>query len=99
MDGADFGVRRTPQGTPTRDRRCRSIWKCPEDLRRVKRKLNEMIGDPWNTSLRQEEKPRINCGAYVTLERQIKYGGQKRLHGVLQARWSESAGFENTVTP
>ena len=43
----------------------------------LKRKLNEIIGDPWNTSPRQEEKPRIKCGVYVTLERQIRYGGQK----------------------
>ena len=64
-------------GVPTRDRRCRSIWKCPEDLRWVKRMLNEMIGDPWNTSPRQEEEPRINYEVYVTLERQIRYGGQK----------------------
>ena len=42
------------------DRRCRSIWKCPEELRRVTRKLNKMVGDPWNTSPRQEEEPRIN---------------------------------------
>ena len=64
-------------GTPTRVRRCRSIWKCPEDRRWVKRELNEMIGDPWNTSPRQEEKLRINCGVHVTLERQIRYGRQK----------------------
>ena len=43
----------------------------------VKRKLNEMIGDPWDTSPRQEEDPPINCGVCVTLERQIRYGGQK----------------------
>ena len=65
------------RGTPTRDRRSQSIWKCPEDLRQVKKRLNEMIGDSWHTSPRQEEKPRINCGVYVTLERQIRYGGQK----------------------
>ena len=64
-------------GTPTRIRRCRSTWKRPEDLRWVKRELNEMIGDPWNTSPRQEDEPRINCGVYVTLERKIRYGDQK----------------------
>ena len=58
--------------TPTRDRRCRSIWKCPDDLRRVKRKLKDMIGDHWNTSPRQEEGPRIICGVNVTLERQLR---------------------------
>ena len=65
------------RGSPTRDRRCGSIWKCPDEVRRVKRKLNETIGDPWNMSPRQEEEPRINCGVYVALERQIRYGGQK----------------------
>ena len=85
-------------GTPGRTRSCRSIWKCPEDLRRVKKELTEMIGDPWKTSPRQEEKPRIYCRVYVTLERQFRYGGHKRLHGVLQARWSESAEFANTDT-
>ena len=65
------------RSTPRRDRRCRSSWKCPEDLRRVKRKLNEMIGNPWETSPRQEEEPRFNCRVCVTLERQIRYGGQK----------------------
>ena len=64
-------------GTPTRVRRCRSIWKCAEDQRRVKRKLNEMIGGSWNTSPRQEEKQQTRCGVYTTLKRQIRYGGQK----------------------
>ena len=64
-------------GAPTRVGRCRSVWKCPEDPRWVKRVLNEMIGDPWSTSPRWEEKPRIKCGVRVTLERQIRYGGQK----------------------
>ena len=45
--------------TPARVRRCRSIWKCPEDLRWVKRELSEMICDSWTTSPRQEERPTI----------------------------------------
>ena len=61
--------------TPARFRRCRSIWKCPEDLRWVKRELSEMIGDSWTTSPRQEEKPRMQCGVYVTLERRIRQQG------------------------
>ena len=64
-------------GTPARVRRCRSIWRRPEDLRWVKRVLNEMIGDFWNTSPRQEEKLQIQCGVYITLRRQIRCGGQK----------------------
>ena len=85
-------------GTPAGVRRCRSIWRRPEGLRWVKRVSNEMIGDSWSTLPRQEEKQQTQCGVYTTLKRQIRYGGQKRLHGVLQARWSESAGFANTVT-
>ena len=52
-------------GTSVRVRRCRSIWRRPEDLRRVKRVVNEMIGDPWNSSPRHEEKLQMQCRVYV----------------------------------
>ena len=58
-------------GTPAR------VPSCQENLRWVKGVLNEMIGEFWNTSPRQEEKPQIQCGVYITLKRQITYGGQK----------------------
>ena len=64
-------------GTPARVRRCRSIWRRPEDLRWVKRVLNQTIGDSWNTSPCQEEKLQMQCGVYINLKRQIRYGGQK----------------------
>ena len=63
--------------TPARVRRCRSIRKRPENLRWVKKVLNEIIGDSWDTSPRQEEKLQPQCGVYVTLKPQIRYGGQK----------------------
>ena len=63
--------------TPASVRRCRSIWRRPEELRWVKRVLNEMIGDSWTTSPRQEEKPRMQCGVHVALERRIRYDGKK----------------------
>ena len=65
-------------GTPVRARRCRSIWRRPEDVRWVKRVLNEMIGDSWKTSSRQEKKKlQMHSGVYIALKRQIRYGDQK----------------------
>ena len=60
----------------------------PEDLRWVKRELNEIIGESWNDKLRSERHSGTSDQVWWT----------DRLHGVLQVRWSESARFANTVT-
>ena len=39
--------------------------------------LTEMNGDPWNPTPQPRDKPPQVRGVYITLERQIKYGGTK----------------------
>ena len=38
--------------------------------------LDEMIGDYWNPT-QPKEKPQVPHGVYITLDRQIKFGGTK----------------------
>ncbi|CAK0820598.1 unnamed protein product, partial [Prorocentrum cordatum] len=58
--------------------RCRSIWRRPEPSRWDKKLLEAMAGEPWGpkagVSLEKAPMPR---GVYITLDRQIKYGGTK----------------------
>ena len=58
-------------------RRCRSIWRRPENQRWDRKMLTEMDGDPWNPTPQSRDKPPQVRGVYITLERQIKYGGTK----------------------
>ena len=39
--------------------------------------LTEMNGEPWNPTGHHQDKPPQVRGVYITLERQIKYGGTK----------------------
>ena len=39
--------------------------------------VTEMNGDPWNPTAHHQDKPFQVRGVYITLERQIKYGGTK----------------------
>ena len=39
--------------------------------------LTEMNGEPWNPTAHHQDKPPQVRGVYITLERQIKYGGTK----------------------
>ena len=64
-------------GTSAGVRRCRSIWRRPENQRWGRKMLNEMIGDPWNPASQAKKKPQVPHGVYITLDRQIKYGGTK----------------------
>ena len=70
-------------GTPARARRCRSVWRRPEDLRRVKRVWNEMIGDSWNTSPRQEGEATDTMRSVDYSEMTDQVWWPERLHGVL----------------
>ena len=63
--------------TPARVRRCRPIWRLPENERWKRKLLTELNGEPWNTPPRQEEKPQVQDGLCIALIRQIKCGGQK----------------------
>ena len=63
--------------TQARDRRCRPIWRRPENQRRDRKPLAELNGEPWNTPLRQEEKLQIQDRECIALKQQIKCGGQK----------------------
>ena len=64
-------------GTSAGVRRCRSIWRSPENQRWRRKAFNEMIGDPWNPTPQPKEKPQVPCGVYITVDRGIKYGGTK----------------------
>ena len=64
-------------GTSAGVRRCRSIWRRPEKQRWDRKMLTEMNGEPWNPTAHHQDKPPQVRGVYITLERQIKYGGTK----------------------
>ena len=64
-------------GTPARVRRCRPIWRRPENQRWDRKPLTQMNGEPWNTSPRREEKPQIKDRECIALKHLIKCGGQK----------------------
>ena len=63
--------------TPVRVRKCRPIWRRPENQRRDRKLLTEMNDEPRNTPMRQEKKPQIQDGVCIAMKRQIKCGGQK----------------------
>ena len=86
------------RGTLARVRRCRPIWKRPESQRWSRKLLAEMDGEPWNTSPRQEEKLQIQGQGVQRPETTDQEWRTERMHDVLQACWSKSAGFANTVT-
>ena len=65
------------RGTLARVRRCRPIWRCPENQRLDRKPLTEMNGELWNTSPRQEEKLQIKDRECIALNHLIKCGGQK----------------------
>ena len=65
------------RGTLARVRRCRPIWRCPENQRLDRKPLTEMNGELWNTSPRQEEKLQIKDRECIALKQQKKCGGQK----------------------
>ena len=65
------------RGTQSRVRRCRPIWRCPENQRWDRKLLTEMNGELRNTPPRQEEKPQIKDRECIALEHLIKCGGQK----------------------
>ena len=58
--------------------RCRIVWRRPENQRWDEKPLNEMNGEPWNTSPRQEEKLQIKDRECIALKHLIKCGGQRR---------------------
>ena len=58
------------RGTLARVRRCRPIWRRPENPRWDRKPLAEMNGEPWNTSLRQEETLLIQDRECITLKQQ-----------------------------
>ena len=64
-------------GTSAGVRRCRSIWRRPEKQRWDRKMLTDMNGEPWNPTGHHQDKPPQVRGVYITLERQIKYGGTK----------------------
>ena len=64
-------------GTSAGVRRCRSIWRRPENQRWDRKMLTEMNGDPWNPTPQSRDKPPQMRGVYITLERQIEHGGTK----------------------
>ena len=64
-------------GTSAGVRRCRSIWRRPEKQRWDRKMLTELNGEPWNPTGHHQDKPPQVRGVYITLERQIKYGGTK----------------------
>ena len=65
------------RGTLARVRRCRPIWRFPENQRLEKKPLTEMNGELWNTPPRQEEKLQIKDRECIALKHPIKCGGQK----------------------
>ena len=65
------------RGTLARVRRCRPIWRCPENQRLDRKPLTEMNGVVWNTSPRHEEKLQIKDRECIALKHLIKCGGQK----------------------
>ena len=65
------------KGTLARVRRCRPIWRCPENQRLDRKPLTEMNGKPWNTSPRQEEKIQIKDRECIAVKHLIKCGGPK----------------------
>ena len=65
------------RGTLARVRRCRPIWRRPENQRWDRKPLTEMDGEPWNTSPRQKEKLQIKDRECIALKHMIKCGGQK----------------------
>eukprot|EP00929_Paragymnodinium_shiwhaense_P111971 TRINITY_DN8021_c0_g1_i4.p1 TRINITY_DN8021_c0_g1~~TRINITY_DN8021_c0_g1_i4.p1 ORF type:complete len:1618 (+),score=271.11 TRINITY_DN8021_c0_g1_i4:701-5554(+) len=65
-------------GTPIGVRRARSIWRRPEKLRWVRAELDRLQGAPWDPTPRASaDQPAVPRGVYITLDRQIKYGGTK----------------------
>ena len=64
------------RGTLARIRRHRPIWRHPENQRWDRKPMTEMYGEPWNTSPRQEEKPKIKDRECIALKHLIKCGGQ-----------------------
>ena len=70
------------RGTLARVRRCRPIWRRPENQRWDRKPLTEMNGEPWNTPPRQEEKLQIQDRECIALKQLSKCGGQKGMHGV-----------------
>ena len=58
--------------------RCRLVWRRPGNRSWDEKPLNEMNGEPWNTSPRQEEKVQIKDRECVALKHLIKCGGQRR---------------------
>ena len=66
------------RGTLARVRRCRPIWRRPENQRCERKPLTEMNGEPWNTPPAQEEKLQIQDRECIAaLKQQNKCGGQK----------------------
>ena len=63
-------------GTSAGVGRCRSIWRRPEKERWDRKMLTEMNGEPWNPVPPKDKAPQVH-GVYITMERQIKYGGTK----------------------
>ena len=80
------------RGTLARVRRCRPIWRRPENQRWDRKLLAEMNGEPWNTHLAAR-------GEATDTRQEVHYPETtERMHGVLRARWIKSAGFENRDT-
>ena len=57
--------------------RCRIVWWRPENQRWDEKPLNEISGEPWNTSPRQEEKLQIKDRECIALKHLIKCGGRR----------------------
>ena len=77
--------------------RCRLVWRRPGNQRWDEKPLNEINGEPWNTSPRQEEKLQIKDRVHCP-ETSGRVWRSDRKHGVLQACWIKSAGFGSTNT-
>ena len=82
------------RGTLARVRRCRPIWRRPENERWDRKPLTGMNGEPWNISLGQEEKLQIRDRECIALKYLIKCGGQK---GSMTLRARTQDTVDNTV--
>ena len=82
------------RGTLARVRRCRPIWRRPENERWDRKPLTGMNGEPWNISPRQEKKLQIRDRECIALKYLIKCGGQK---GSMTLRARTQDTVDNTV--
>ena len=86
------------RGTLARVRRCRLIWRRPENQRWDRKPLTEMNGELWNTPPRQEENLQQRRQGVHCPEITDQVWRTERMHDVLRVRWIKSARFESTDT-